>query len=85
MNKYERSEIKEIILAQIDSLLEELPTLGKPAGVTLRLERLTTALKRIDAENFGECFKCEKQIPMSRLRIHPESTICTDCLDKPTV
>ena len=47
----------------------------------LRLERLEAALKRVDAENFGDCFKCEEPIPMNRLKILPESTICVDCLN----
>jgi len=84
VNKHERSEIKKIILMQIDLLVEELPTLGSAAGEKLRLERLKTALMRIDADNFGVCFKCEKTIPMSRLRILPESIICIDCLETPT-
>jgi len=84
VNKHERSEIKKIILVQIDLLVEELPTLGSAAGEKLRLERLKTALMRIDADNFGACFKCEQTIPMSRLRIFPERIICIDCLATPT-
>jgi DnaK suppressor protein len=85
VNKHKCSEIKKIILAQIDLLVEELPTLQNAVGEKLRLERLDAALMRIDADNFGVCFKCEKTIPMSRLRILPESTICIDCLEAPTV
>ncbi|MCP4341933.1 MAG: hypothetical protein GY799_24375 [Desulfobulbaceae bacterium] len=85
MNKHERSEIKKIILAEIDLLVEKLPILGSASGEMLRLERLKSALMRIDADNFGVCFKCEKTIPMSRLQILPESTICIDCLEVPTV
>jgi hypothetical protein len=85
VNKHERSEIKEIILAEIDLLVEKLPILGSASGEMLRLERLKAALMRIDADNFGVCFKCEKTIPMSRLQILPESTICIDCLEVPTV
>ena len=84
VNKHERSEIKKIIMVQIDLLVEELPTLGSATGEKLRLERLRTALMRIDAANFGACFKCDKTIPMSRLRIFPESIMCNDCLETPT-
>ncbi len=47
----------------------------------LRLERLKAALNRVYSENFGECFKCEEPIPMNRLRVLPESTICVNCLN----
>ena len=85
VNKHQRSEIKKIILADIDLLVEKLPILRSASGEMLRLERLKSALMRIDADNFGVCFKCEKTIPMSRLQILPESTICIDCLEVPTV
>jgi hypothetical protein len=85
VNKHQRSEIKGIILAQIGTLIEDLPTLGKAPGEILRLRRLETALMRIDADNFGDCFKCEGTITMSRLRLFPESTICVDCLEEKTV
>ncbi len=80
MNKTERAEIKAIILAQIDALIEALSNEGDDPGKMLRLERLETALKRIDCEHFGECFKCGAPIPMSQLRTRPETIICADCL-----
>jgi hypothetical protein len=81
MNKHQRAEIKTIIMTQIDALSEELPTLDKTPGVNLRLRRLETALMRIDADNFGECFKCGRAIQMSSLKNHPEKTICDACLE----
>ena len=70
MNKHQRAELKKILLAQIDSPLEEL-----------RLARLNTALARVDADNFGECFKCELEIPFNILQKHPERVICDSCLE----
>lgn len=80
MNKSERAELKSIILAQIDALTKALSIEGDEPGKMLRLERLETAFNRIDCKNFGECFKCEAPIPMSRLRLRPEAVICADCL-----
>lgn len=79
MNKQERAEIKTIILEQIESLSEQVPTAGNAAGGKLRLERLGAALRRIEAENFGEFFKCEKPIQVSRLLAHQESILCDYC------
>ena len=81
MNKHQRAEIKKIIMTQIDALGEELPSLDKTPGENLRLRRLETAQMRIDADNFGECFKCGRAIQMSSLKNHPENTICDACLE----
>ena len=69
MNKHQRAEIKKILLAHIDSSREDL-----------QLERLNAALARIDADNFGECFKCGQEIPFSTLNTSPERVICDNCL-----
>jgi len=55
VNKHERSEVKKIILAEIDLLVEKLPIFGSASGEMLRLERLKSALMCIDADNFGDC------------------------------
>ena len=70
MNKHQRVEIKKILLAHIDSSIEDL-----------RLERLNAALARIDADNFGECFKCGQAIPFPTLSTSPERVICDNCLE----
>lgn len=83
MNKHQRAKIKAIILAQIESVKEQIQTPENAARSTLRLDRLGSALKRIAANNYGECFKCEKPISQSRLLSFPETMLCTDCLNQP--
>ena len=82
MNKHERAKIKQSILAQIGSLMDEMQAPENIARTTLRLERLGTALKRIEADNYGVCFKCEKLIPQSHLLAFPETMLCADCLNE---
>lgn len=81
MHKQQRAEIKALIVAQIASLSKKVPTMDDAPGARLRLERLGTALRRVEADNFGDCFKCEKPIEASRLRAHPETILCGDCLE----
>ena len=76
MNTHERAELKKIILVQL-SVLEP----SNDPKEQLRFERLETALKRVEAENFGACFRCEKPIAMEILRTTPERVICVDCLN----
>lgn len=70
MNKYQRAEVKKLLLAQIALSVDDL-----------RLRRLNAALKRIDADNFGECFKCEQEIEFTVLKTCPERVICDNCLE----
>jgi len=70
MNKHQRAEIKKLLLSQIDSPME-----------VLRLSRLNAALARIDADNFGECFKCGQEILFTVLKTCPERVICDNCLE----
>jgi len=71
MNKYQRAEIKKILLVQIASSVDGL-----------RLGRLNSTLERIDADNFGQCFKCEQEIPLTVLKTSPERVICDNCLEE---
>ena len=83
MNKHERAKIKATILTQIESLTEETQPAESAAQTKLRLERLGTALKRIEADNYGECFKCGTPIQMSQLLAFPETMLCLGCLNNP--
>ncbi len=83
MNKHQRAKIKATILTQIESLTEKTQSPESAAQTKLRLERLGTALKRIEADNYGECFKCGTPIQMSQLLAFPETMLCTDCLNQP--
>ncbi|MCD4687934.1 MAG: hypothetical protein K8R55_01220, partial [Desulfuromonadaceae bacterium] len=83
MNKHERAKIKATILTQIESLTEDIHPPERAAQTKLRLERLGTALKRIEADNYGECFKCGTPIQMSQLLAFPETMLCLGCLNNP--
>jgi len=47
-----------------------------------RLNKLESALKRIDDPEFGTCFICEQPIPLVRLLAIPETTRCIKCKDE---
>lgn len=48
----------------------------------VRLNRLESALKKIDNPGFGTCFICEQPIPFATLIAAPETTRCTKCKDE---
>jgi DnaK suppressor protein len=47
-----------------------------------KLNKLEKALKNIDSSAFGSCYKCGREIPMGRLVLMPESTLCIKCASK---
>ena len=47
-----------------------------------RLAGLRTALARIDETDFGLCAECGEPIPVKRIMILPESTLCIGCIDE---
>lgn len=44
-----------------------------------KLNMLKRALSRIDEPDFGICADCENPIPLGRILIMPEATLCVRC------
>ena len=51
----------------------------KLRAARVRLNKLESALKKIDDPEFGTCFICEQPIPLARLLAIPETTRCIKC------
>ncbi len=43
------------------------------------LDKISKALKKIDAGTFGVCEECEEEISVKRLEARPETTLCIRC------
>ena len=48
----------------------------------LQLQKVQSALRRLDDGDYGCCFICGEDIGLARLDIDPASTRCIDCVDK---
>lgn len=44
-----------------------------------RLHQLKMVIDKINDDNFGICRKCQEEIPLQRLMIRPESSLCVKC------
>jgi DnaK suppressor protein len=44
-----------------------------------KLQRLKTALEKVNDADFGICIKCKAAIPIKRLMIMPDSNKCVKC------
>jgi DnaK suppressor protein len=45
----------------------------------LELIRIDNALNRMESGTFGICEDCEEEIPLKRLRVRPDATLCLNC------
>ena len=47
-----------------------------------KLARLQHALTKVDDPDFGVCYECGKAIPLGRILLMPESTMCVQCAEE---
>jgi len=47
----------------------------------LQLQKIDNALRRMEAHDYGYCFKCGDQIGTARLNFDPACTRCVGCMD----
>lgn len=45
----------------------------------MRVGRLEQALLNVEGEDYGYCQECEEAIPIGRMRLIPEATLCVTC------
>lgn len=45
----------------------------------IELQRIESALERIDTGDYGYCLNCEEAIPLARLEFDPAVATCIDC------
>lgn len=46
-----------------------------------QLQKIDNALGRLEASDYGHCFKCGDEIAAARLNVDPASTRCVGCMD----
>jgi RNA polymerase-binding protein DksA len=53
--------------------------LGLTESLETELEKIKLALKKIENGTYGNCEKCNKEIPKKRLEAYPAAQKCVDC------
>ena len=48
----------------------------------LKLTKLERAIRQVNEPDFGYCIVCDEPIPLRRLMVLPESTMCIQCKEK---
>ena len=48
----------------------------------LALQKIASALRRIDSDDYGYCLSCDEAVAAGRLALDPAATLCIDCANK---
>ncbi|MDF1794640.1 MAG: TraR/DksA C4-type zinc finger protein [Thalassobaculaceae bacterium] len=68
-------------LSRMDAIQDQAMALETDRRRGLELQRIGSALKRLDAGEYGTCVRCGEEIEPPRLISDPASTICIDCAE----
>ncbi len=66
-------------VSRIDAIQQQQIALANKTQATQQLQRIETALRRIDDGLFGYCLRCGDPITSQRLEVQPEATLCLGC------
>ena len=66
-------------LTRMDAINTKNINAANLRNTKLKLTRLEQALRQVEHPDFGYCVVCEEAIPLKRLLLMPESTMCVKC------
>ncbi|MDZ7840622.1 MAG: TraR/DksA family transcriptional regulator [Gammaproteobacteria bacterium] len=69
-------------LSRQDALQSQALSVAALERNRAHINRLRTALKRIDSDDFGWCRECGREIPEGRLEIDPAADYCVACAQR---
>ena len=69
-------------LSRMDALQAQQMAQETARRRQIQLQKIDSALRRIDAGDYGVCFLCGDEINPARLEIDPACTRCTACMDQ---
>lgn len=62
-----------------DALQQQALALAMKQRTQQELQRIESALRRIESGNFGVCITCEEPIALKRLELDPSVLTCVTC------
>lgn len=66
-------------LSRMDALQGQAMSQETERRRTLELQRIESALQRLDSGDFGYCLRCDENIALERLECDPSVTLCIEC------
>jgi DnaK suppressor protein len=74
-------ELEESIgrLSRMDALQQQSMAKANRTAAEQRLERVEAALRRVAADEYGPCLRCDEPVGFQRLKAQPEAVLCIAC------
>lgn len=69
-------------LSRMDAMQEQAMSVERKRRHDLELKKITSALQRIEEDEYGYCLHCGKDIAIKRLELDPGASLCIDCANK---
>lgn len=66
-------------LSRMDAMQQQAMALASERSRAHEIERIKSALLRIDEGEYGYCLACGDEIPEKRLRFDPSVAMCVNC------
>lgn len=66
-------------LSRMDAIQSQEMALETDRRRSIELTRIDSALRRLDAGDYGTCVRCGEEITPERLTTDPAATVCIDC------
>jgi DnaK suppressor protein len=68
-------------LSRIDALQAQQMAQEMARRRQIQLQKIDSALRRMDAGEYGYCVICDEEIAVARLEFDPASTRCINCME----
>lgn len=68
-------------LSRMDALQAQQMAQETARRRQIQLQKINTALRRMDAGEYGYCLICDEEIAVARLDFDPASTRCIGCME----
>jgi DnaK suppressor protein len=69
-------------LSRMDALQAQQMAQETARRRQIQLQKIDSALRRMDARKYGYCLSCDEVIAVARLEFDPATTRCIKCVDE---
>lgn len=66
-------------LSRMDALQQQSMTQASRRAAEVRINKIDSAMNRLNRNDYGFCLECEEEIGLARLRAQPEAPFCLEC------
>ncbi len=66
-------------LSRMDAMQAQAMSVETNRRREIELQRIGTALQRLQSDEYGYCVSCDEEINPKRLEVDPATPICIDC------